>query len=238
MAQVDTIAYTGEVWTDGRGYATVRLSIEAAPLEPPFEYELRDLDRPSTARVTGGPRRATRPSRLEDGEEQAVDRRNFVGGFLGSFAAVLAFNVVIDPFALAGTGAVPTAGTRSSASSAVAAPAPTTCCAWRDGAGCSTGRGRAGTTVEPNRLAALGYLDESDALLRLLICDLCRRGRDAREPCDVARRHRRPPRTTRRERAGGRRVSAPEQVPPARHRAASPAARPPRPFVDEVESAT
>jgi hypothetical protein len=40
-------------------------------------------------------------------------RRRFVGGFLGSFfvvlACVLAFNVVVDPFALAGTGIVPTA---------------------------------------------------------------------------------------------------------------------------------
>ena len=40
-------------------------------------------------------------------------RRRFVTGFLGSFvlvlAAVLAFNVVVDPFALAGTGVVPTA---------------------------------------------------------------------------------------------------------------------------------
>lgn len=54
MARVDTIAFEGEVWTDGRGYATVRLSPEAAPLEPPYEYELRDLDPPSTARVTAG----------------------------------------------------------------------------------------------------------------------------------------------------------------------------------------
>jgi len=51
MAQIDTIVFAGEVWTDGRGYATVRLSPE---LEPPFEYELRDLDPPSTARVTAG----------------------------------------------------------------------------------------------------------------------------------------------------------------------------------------
>jgi|SRR5579884_1223355 len=40
-------------------------------------------------------------------------RRRFVAGFLGSFfavlAAVLAFNVVVDPLALAGTGLVPTA---------------------------------------------------------------------------------------------------------------------------------
>jgi hypothetical protein len=44
---------------------------------------------------------------------RATSHRRFVGGFLGSFllalAAVLAFNVVVDPFALAGTGVVPTA---------------------------------------------------------------------------------------------------------------------------------
>jgi hypothetical protein len=45
-------SYHGEVWTDGRGYATVRLHARADPLEPPLEYELRDLDPPSSARVT------------------------------------------------------------------------------------------------------------------------------------------------------------------------------------------
>jgi hypothetical protein len=45
-------SYHGEVWTDGRGYATVRLPAEAGPLEPPLEYELRDLEPPSIARVT------------------------------------------------------------------------------------------------------------------------------------------------------------------------------------------
>ena len=48
----ETIAYHGEVWTDARGYATVRLPAEAGPLEPPLEYELRDLEPPSNARVT------------------------------------------------------------------------------------------------------------------------------------------------------------------------------------------
>lgn len=43
--------YHGEVWTDARGYATVRLPDEAA-LAPPVEYELRDLKPPSRARVT------------------------------------------------------------------------------------------------------------------------------------------------------------------------------------------
>jgi len=41
-----------------RGFATVRLPREAGPLEPPLEYDLRDLDPPSTARVT---------AELEDG---------------------------------------------------------------------------------------------------------------------------------------------------------------------------
>jgi hypothetical protein len=46
------VAYHGEVWTDARGYATVSLPIEAGLLEPPLEYELRDLEPPSSARVT------------------------------------------------------------------------------------------------------------------------------------------------------------------------------------------
>ena len=46
---MDDIAYHGEVWTDGRGFATVRLP---GPLRPPVEYELRDLVPPSSARVT------------------------------------------------------------------------------------------------------------------------------------------------------------------------------------------
>jgi len=54
----DTVAYHGEVWTDARGYATVRVPDEVAQLGPPLEYELRDLEPPSTARVTGA---------LEDG---------------------------------------------------------------------------------------------------------------------------------------------------------------------------
>ena len=47
----DTVAYHGEVWTDTRGYATIRLPAEAA-LQPPLEYELRDLEPQSSARVT------------------------------------------------------------------------------------------------------------------------------------------------------------------------------------------
>ena len=45
-------SYHGEVWTDARGFATVRLPPEAGPLEPPLEYELRDLEPASSARVT------------------------------------------------------------------------------------------------------------------------------------------------------------------------------------------
>jgi hypothetical protein len=54
----DTVAYHGEVWTDARGCATVKLPADAGPLEPPLEYALRDLDPPSRARVT---------AELEDG---------------------------------------------------------------------------------------------------------------------------------------------------------------------------
>lgn len=54
----NTVAYHGEVWTDARGYATVKLPADAGPLEPPLEYALRDLDPPSRARVT---------AELEDG---------------------------------------------------------------------------------------------------------------------------------------------------------------------------
>ncbi len=50
--QPESVAYHGEVWTDGRGYATVRLPAEADSLSPPLAYELRDLEPASTARVT------------------------------------------------------------------------------------------------------------------------------------------------------------------------------------------
>lgn len=49
----ETVSYHGEVWTDARGYATVRLPTEAV-LEPPLEYELRDLEPASSARLTAG----------------------------------------------------------------------------------------------------------------------------------------------------------------------------------------
>jgi hypothetical protein len=51
-AEADTVAYHGEVWTDGRGFATVRLPAGADVLEAPVEYELRDIDPSSSARVT------------------------------------------------------------------------------------------------------------------------------------------------------------------------------------------
>jgi hypothetical protein len=51
-AHADSVAFHGEVWTDARGYATVRLPTDSEPLEPPLEYELRDLDPASTARIT------------------------------------------------------------------------------------------------------------------------------------------------------------------------------------------
>jgi hypothetical protein len=52
------VAYQGEVWTDGRGFATIQLPAGAGPLSPPLEYELRDLEPPGSARVT---------AELEDG---------------------------------------------------------------------------------------------------------------------------------------------------------------------------
>ena len=48
----ESVAYHGEVWTDGRGFATVRLPIGAYRLLPPLEYELRDLEPSSSARIT------------------------------------------------------------------------------------------------------------------------------------------------------------------------------------------
>jgi hypothetical protein len=55
---MDGIAYHGEVWTDGSGYATVSLPANARALDPPLAYELRDIEPPSSARVT---------AELEDG---------------------------------------------------------------------------------------------------------------------------------------------------------------------------
>jgi hypothetical protein len=49
-----TVTYQGEIWTDGRGFATVSLPLQADPLSPPLEYELHDLDRRVGARLTAG----------------------------------------------------------------------------------------------------------------------------------------------------------------------------------------
>jgi hypothetical protein len=57
-SEAETLAYHGEVWTDGHGFATVHLPADADRLLPPLEYELRDLEPPSSARVT---------AELEDG---------------------------------------------------------------------------------------------------------------------------------------------------------------------------
>jgi len=51
-ASGDLAAYHGEVWTDSRGLATVHLPAGHDRLLPPLEYELRDLEPPSSARVT------------------------------------------------------------------------------------------------------------------------------------------------------------------------------------------
>jgi hypothetical protein len=53
-SSAETVAFHGEVWTDARGYATVRLPEDAARLGPPLEYELRDLEPTSSARITAG----------------------------------------------------------------------------------------------------------------------------------------------------------------------------------------
>ena len=65
----ETVAYDGEVWTDERGYATVRLPAEGGALEPPLEYELRDLEPPSSARITAG---------LENGRFTVVTEQPYV----------------------------------------------------------------------------------------------------------------------------------------------------------------
>ena len=51
-SEAETVSYHGEVWTDGRGYATVELPAAAHALVPPVEYELRDLGPQMSARVT------------------------------------------------------------------------------------------------------------------------------------------------------------------------------------------
>jgi hypothetical protein len=48
----ETAAFHGEVWTDARGYATVRLPAGAGRLLPPLEYELRDLEAHISVRLS------------------------------------------------------------------------------------------------------------------------------------------------------------------------------------------
>lgn len=73
------------------------------------------MDVRSTLRtVEARPVRRRRTLRTLSEAQELQDRsRGFLVGFLGSFCAVLAcvltFNIVVDPFALAGTGVVPTA---------------------------------------------------------------------------------------------------------------------------------
>ena len=43
-AQAEAASSHGEVWTDARGYATVKVPPDAGAISPPFEYELRDLE--------------------------------------------------------------------------------------------------------------------------------------------------------------------------------------------------
>jgi hypothetical protein len=50
----DTATYHGEVWTDARGYATVRLPADAAPLSPPFEYALRPMNGEISVSIAAG----------------------------------------------------------------------------------------------------------------------------------------------------------------------------------------
>jgi hypothetical protein len=52
LSPAHDVAYHGEVWTDARGFATVRLPAGGDQLLPPLDYELRDLEPPSSARVT------------------------------------------------------------------------------------------------------------------------------------------------------------------------------------------
>ena len=48
----ETASYHGEVWTDARGYATVRLPAGAGRPQPPLEYELCDLEAHSSVRLS------------------------------------------------------------------------------------------------------------------------------------------------------------------------------------------
>jgi hypothetical protein len=69
--------------------------------------------RPSPSRPTPVPGGARHVPEGASEQAPSANQRRFVVGFLGSclgvLAAILAFNIVIDPFALAGSGIVPTA---------------------------------------------------------------------------------------------------------------------------------
>lgn len=59
QADIDAVvAYSGEVWTDARGFATVSLPEPAQRLGAPVDYSLRDLEGDVTVRLKAG---------LEDG---------------------------------------------------------------------------------------------------------------------------------------------------------------------------
>jgi hypothetical protein len=47
----DSLVYRGEVWTDGRGYATVILPAGSESPPPPLEYALRAINGQITVRV-------------------------------------------------------------------------------------------------------------------------------------------------------------------------------------------
>jgi hypothetical protein len=55
---MERVAYRSEDWTDGSGFATVRLPNTRRQFEPPLEYELLALAPPSSAPVA---------AELEDG---------------------------------------------------------------------------------------------------------------------------------------------------------------------------
>lgn len=50
--ETESAAFHGEVWTDARGYATVRLPAAAGRLLPPLEYELCALEAHSGVRLS------------------------------------------------------------------------------------------------------------------------------------------------------------------------------------------
>jgi hypothetical protein len=104
----ETVSFRGEVWTDARGRATMSLQ-DAYPPRTQLEYALHTIAIPKGGALGSSALAAA----VAESGTAATSQRRFVAGFLGSFlavlATVLALNVVVDPFALAGTGLVPTA---------------------------------------------------------------------------------------------------------------------------------